>query len=111
MQDILDMARQLGQKIAQDSRTLNFKKAQQSLHSDPEADRLLKAYQEQAQKLQTLEKQGKPIEVADKHKLRDAELALGSNPNMQEYLRSQIEFLELMRKVREAVDKELGNLE
>jgi cell fate (sporulation/competence/biofilm development) regulator YlbF (YheA/YmcA/DUF963 family) len=111
MQDIIALARQLGQKIAQDPRTAEFKKAQQELKDNPQADALLKTYQEQAEKLQKLQQENKPIEVADKHKLRDAEIALGGNPAMQQFLRCQIEFLELMRKVKESIDSELQGVE
>ena len=107
MQELIDMASELGKKIAANQRTKTLKKAQQAAQDDSDAGKLLEEYQAQAQKLQTLQEQQKPIEPDDKRKLADLETKISANPALSELSRRQADFIELMRKVKQAIDAEL----
>jgi cell fate (sporulation/competence/biofilm development) regulator YlbF (YheA/YmcA/DUF963 family) len=107
MEKVIEMARQLGEKLARHERTLLLKQAQEAVNKDPVATELIKQYQEQAEKIQQLQEEQKPIEVEDKHKLREIEEKISTNNALKEMTRRQVDFVEMMRKVKEAIDKQL----
>ncbi len=69
MEDIIAHARELGKKIAAHPRCSEFMAAAKAVAEDLEAQKILKAYQDQARRVQELSTAGKPIEVDDKHRL------------------------------------------
>lgn len=107
MEKLLEMARELGRRIAAHERTVLLKKAQKKVHDDPMANELIRDYQDQAQKIRQLEHEQKPIEVADKHRLQEIEEKISVNANLKEMTKRQVDFVEMMRKVKEAIDKQL----
>ena len=107
MEHLIEMAKKLGEQIAAHERTALLQKAQQEINEDPEAIKLIEEYQQQAIKIQELEKQQKPIEVEDKHKLQELEQGISSNAKLVELTRRQVDFVEMMRKVKENIDGQL----
>ena len=57
MEQLIEKARELGKKIADHERTKALKKSQETALEDPDANKLLEEYQEQAQKMQALQEQ------------------------------------------------------
>jgi cell fate (sporulation/competence/biofilm development) regulator YlbF (YheA/YmcA/DUF963 family) len=107
MEQLIEMARRLGKKIAEHERTALLKKAQQQVNSDKDTAQLVEEYQKQVEKIHTLESQQKPVEVADKHKLTDIEQKISTNPQLTELTRRQADFVEMMRKIKESIDNAL----
>ena len=107
MEKLIEMAQELGRQIAANERTVLLKKAQKMVDEDREADNLVKEYQQQGQKIQKLEMEQKPIEVADKHALREIEQKISANESLKEMTKRQVEFVDLMRKIKQAIDEQL----
>lgn len=107
MADVLVLAERLGKELAQDERTQRLNAAQKALEADEEAKGLLGEYQKQAQKISELERDGKPIEVADKRALAAAEEKISLNEKLKALTRGQMEFVDMMRKVKETIDGQL----
>ena len=107
MADVLVLAERLGKELAQDERTRLLREAQKALAADDEAQALLTDYQKQADKITKLEREGKPIEVADKHALTAAEEKISLNDKLKELTRRQMDFVDVMRKVKETIDAQL----
>ena len=107
MADVLVLAERLGKELAQDQRTSNLKDAQKALEEDKEAQELMAEYQKQAVKMAELERDGKVIEVADKHAWAAAQEKISLNETLKELTRRQMDFVDMMRKVKEAIDKQL----
>jgi len=107
MDTVIELAKRLGKQLSAHERTAELKAAQQAADGDSEAGELVKSYQEQMQRITELEKGQKPIEVADKQKLRDLEEKISLNPALSDLTRRQVDFVEMMRKVKEAIDGEL----
>lgn len=102
--DIVKQARTLGETIAAHPRARSFIAAQDAIDGDADAQKLLGDYQRHVHHIQTLESQGKPIEVADKHKLRDLQGAMAGNDALKQLMRTQADYLELMNRVHEAME-------
>ena len=107
MEKILELASQLGKTIAQDQRTQKLNLAQKALDQDQDAQKLLKDYQDHAEIIRQLENGQKPIEVEDKHKLADLEQKISTNALIREMTRRQVDFVDIMRKVKETIDNEI----
>ena len=107
MEDLEKMAQQLGAKLAADERTILLKQAQKAAQEDPEAMKLMEEYKTQAEKIHQLETDGKPIEVTDKHALQTIEENISTNEKLKELTRRQMDFVDMMRKVKQAIDGQL----
>ncbi len=107
MEHLIELARRLGKQIAASERTELLKKAQGTLREDGQAGQLLEDYRVHVQKIQGLEKANKPVEVEDKRKLQELEGQIAANGVIGELTRRQADFVELMQKVKEAIDGEL----
>jgi len=107
MERLVEIAQQLGKKIAAHERTTLLKQAQKAVNDDPEAVEIVQNYQNQAQKIHQLEHENKPIEVADKHLLADLETKIGTHPKLTELTKRQVNFVEMMQKVKTAIDNQI----
>ncbi|MBN2211648.1 MAG: YlbF family regulator [Sedimentisphaerales bacterium] len=107
MESLIEMARRLGKHIAADDRTVQLKKARQVVDADSTAADLVNRYHEQISKIQRLEQEGKPVEVADKKVLQELETQISTHAALKELSRRQVDFVDLMRKIKQAIDNEL----
>lgn len=107
MEHLIELARRLGKQIAAHQRTDLLKKAQILLRDDAQARQLLEDYRQQVQHIHDLEKDNKPIEVEDKKKLQEIETRIAAEPALAELTRRQADFVEMMHKVKAAIDSEL----
>ena len=107
MEQLIEMAKRLGSRIVAHERTTLLRKSQKQVNDDTKALELIEAYQHQALKIHQLEEQQKPIEVEDKRKLQDLEQQIGTDAKLAELTRRQADFVEMMHKVKAAIDEQL----
>lgn len=105
MEEIIADAKALGKKIAAHPRTTAFMTAAKAVSDDRDAQNLLKAYQEQVERIHTLEAQGKPVEPDEKRKLVDREADLAGNARLKEMMKAQTDYMELMHRINSAIDE------
>lgn len=105
---IVAQARALGEAIAAHERTRAFLAAQEAVSRDEAARNLLNDHSRHVEHIHRLEEQGKPIEVADKHKLRDLQSAMASNAALKQLMKAQADYLELVNRVHQAMDAAMG---
>ena len=108
MDDIIAKARELGKMIGGNDRTKAFLTAAKAANEDKAAQEVMRAYQTQAEKMQRMEYEGKPIEPDDKRKLAESQVAVASNARLKELSRLQADYLELMNKVNDAIEESIG---
>lgn len=106
-EEILNAARALGKLITQHPATQKFQAAVKKLDSDVEAQRTLNDYSRHLSALAQKEAQGQPIEVEDKHRLDNLQSRVIRNPLLRDLQITQMDYLDLMRQVDEAM---LGDL-
>ncbi|MCH8962329.1 MAG: DUF1214 domain-containing protein [Bacteroidetes bacterium] len=107
MDHLIELAKRLGKQMASHENSQLLKQAQQNVDSDALAKELVESYQKQAQKITDLEEQQKPIEIEDKHQLSDLQQKIATHAGLAELTRRQVDFLDMMRKIRQAIDSEL----
>jgi len=103
MADVIKMAEDLGKEIAKDAATKRYIALQNELNADPQAQKLLEEYEQQAHRMAGLEAQGQPIEPEDKHKLSRLQADLSGNASVKKFMAAQVEYANPMRKVKQAV--------
>lgn len=110
MQEVIEQARRLGEMIAAHPRTKALKEMQQVLDKDEIASNLLRDYQKQIEHIHALERAGKPIEVSDKHALRDIEQKMANNETLKQINIREVDFVEMMNKVKSEIDGRIQDI-
>ena len=101
--NIIDKAVGLGKLIAASPVGTALLKARRELQADEQAHKILEAYQNQMQKIAQLEKDGKPIEPEDKHKLLELQQNVASHTTLKLWTIAQADFSQLMHEVNQAI--------
>ncbi len=109
MEKILELAKQLGQEIASTLIAQQYFDASKKLDEDKDAQDLIKQYEQQAQQLAMKERQAQPIEPQEKQKLSDLQTKIAENPTIKQWMQAQVEYVNLLRKVNEAVMAQMPN--
>jgi cell fate (sporulation/competence/biofilm development) regulator YlbF (YheA/YmcA/DUF963 family) len=108
--DLLAKARTLGQALAAEPCVQDYYAAQRAARQDQAAQKLLQDYQTHATHLRQLEREQKPVEVADKQRLRDFEQQMAGNESLKRLMRSQADYVDLMNRVNSEMDAPLAAL-
>ncbi len=101
--DIIDAATKLGHLIAEHAAAVKYAGVVKTLNEDIDAQRVLTDYQRHLVKLSEKESQGQPIEVDDKRRLEELHGKITSTPVLRDLQMSQMDYLDLMRKVNNAI--------
>ena len=102
-QDILKAATDLGELIGQHTAALRLQDAAKLLESDRDAQRAMVDFNRFMQEIQQKEATGQPIEVEEKHKIDALQKAVAQSLPLQNFQMAQMDYLDLMRQVDEAV--------
>ena len=111
MSQILSLAEQLGKDIAQSPQAVGLRAARAELNKQADLLQLLKDYQAQTEKIARAEHEGKPVEVADKHKLSDIHGKLVASEVFKRFTAAQVEYIDLLRKVNDVMRQNLLDTE
>ncbi len=105
MEEILELAAQLGKRIAADARGKQMAAAQSALEASMADRQLLADYEQQQQRIHSLEVAGKPIEPEDKRKLADLHGKVIASPVIKNLLKAQADYFELMTLVSHQIEE------
>jgi cell fate (sporulation/competence/biofilm development) regulator YlbF (YheA/YmcA/DUF963 family) len=102
-QEIVKAAQDLGKLIATHDAAKHFEQAMHTLEQDVEAQRALSDLNRLSEKIAQKEAQGQPIEVAEKRQMDQLRSKVIANAVLQQVQMAQMDYLDLMRKVDEAM--------
>ncbi|HUT57052.1 MAG TPA: YlbF family regulator [Phycisphaerae bacterium] len=111
MNEIIQIAERLGNAVAQSAQAASLRAARKAFDEQPDAEKLLADYQAQADKIAQLDSQAKPVEVEDKHKLQELHDKLVANELFKRLTAAQVEYVDLMRRVNNALRRALAETE
>jgi cell fate (sporulation/competence/biofilm development) regulator YlbF (YheA/YmcA/DUF963 family) len=103
--DLVNKARELGKQLSAHPRVKAFIAAQDALRKDGDAQRLMMEYREHMERMQVLEMERKPVEVADKRKVQELESRVAGNETLKTLMRAQADYFELMNSINGAIDE------
>ncbi len=106
-QQIMDEAEKLGQLVAQHPAIESYRKAQRAIAEDPEASRSLAEFDRQLENLARQEQSGMGITDAQRQQLESLQSRIVSNIKVKAMNMAQVEFMDLLRKVTQTVQRPL----
>jgi len=111
MRHIIELAERLGKLISDSPQAEALRKARKAVNDEPDIAQALKDFRAQSDKIARLEAEQKPVEVDDKRKLRELHDKLVASGPFKALSAAQVEYVDLMRKVNEALQKQLSEVE
>jgi len=106
-QQILAEADKLGQLVAQHPAVEKYKQAQKAVADDAEANRAMMEFERQLDTLGRQEAAGMPITDAQRQQLEAVQSRIVSNIKVKALNMAQVEFVDLLRKVNQAVQSKV----
>ncbi len=103
MDDILEQARRLGQRIRKHPYYRRLREADAKVREDPEATKALEAYNQTATAIQEKEQKGEPVEVEEKRNLDTLRDTVVANETVKAFSQAQADYADLMRRMNEAI--------
>ena len=108
-QQILDAASKLADLVAQHPAIENYRKAQKALADDPDASRSMSEFNRTLETLARQEAQGMPVTDAQRTQLESLQSRIVSNIKVKALNMAQVEFIDLLRKVNQAMLSKVGD--
>ena len=107
MEEALAAAAELGKQIAQDEAFRRLRAAEDAVQGDAASQKILEEFDRRRRKIEDLERARKPVEPEDKREMIRLSDAVHSAPKLQELVRAQADYMELMNKVNKAIQQAL----
>lgn len=111
MAAIIELAERLGKLIADSPEAAALRAAREEMSKHPDVGQMLEDFGAHQDKLAKLQGEGKPIEVDDKHKLQELHGKLVGSEVFKKLTAAQVDYVDLMRKVNEAIGRHLAATE
>lgn len=111
MEQIIELAERLGKAISGSPQAGKLREAREALNGEDGTPQLLDDFRAQQERMAKLEAENKPIEVEDKHKLQSLHEKLIASAAFKNMAAAQMEYVDLMRKVNEALSRQLAPTE
>lgn len=108
---VLEMAKRLGRSVAESPAAAAMRAARKEMEGQADLKQAIEEYQKQAGKIARLEREGKPVEVEEKRRLRDLNEKLVASDVFKRYTAAQVDYIDLMRKVNDTIRRELAEIE
>jgi len=107
-QQIMDEAEKLGQLVAQHPAVERYKQAQKAVSDDAEASRLMGDFERTLSKLDQQAQAGLPITDAQRDQIEALQSKIVSHIKVKALNMAQVEFVDLLRKVTQTIQKPLA---
>ncbi len=107
MNEILELASKLGRAIADSPQFAALKECELKARTDKQIQELTASYEAQMRRIAELESKQAPIEPEDKKMLTDLRDRVHASPRLQELLRVQADYTELLNKVNDEINSAL----
>jgi cell fate (sporulation/competence/biofilm development) regulator YlbF (YheA/YmcA/DUF963 family) len=107
MTQILADAEKLGQLVAQHPAVEKYKQAQKAVADDSEANRAMADFERMLESLARQEQSGMSVTDAQRSSLESLQSRIVSNIKVKALNRAQVEFIDLLRKVNQAIQSKV----
>lgn len=107
MDEILEVARKLGEAVARSERYGTLRAASEAMQADDAAMKLRADYDAVVTSIQESLAEGRPVEPEDKRREAQLREQVTRTPCIVAVLRAQADFHELMNRVNDAIQKQI----
>ena len=104
---IIELANRLGRAIAAAPATKALHEARKAMEAEENTTQLLNEFRVQSEKIDRLERENKPVEVEDKHRLQELQQKLMASEAFKKFTAAQVDYVDLMRKVNHAIQGQI----
>jgi cell fate (sporulation/competence/biofilm development) regulator YlbF (YheA/YmcA/DUF963 family) len=104
---IIELANRLGRAISESPATVALREARKAMDAEENVSQLLTDFREHSEKVESLARENKPIEVEDKHRLQELQQKLMASEAFKQFTAAQVEYVDLMRKVNQAIQSHI----
>ena len=109
-EQVLTSARALGKEIASLDAARRMQEAIKSLQQDTSAQRAMADLNRAAAAIEQKAATGRPIEIEDKRRIETLRNAVITHPVLIRFQSARMDFLDLMRRIDEALAQETGGM-
>ena len=106
--ELTEAARKVGELLADHDAVKNLTAASKAFQEDTATQRALLDFNRGLQELSKKEQSGQPIEVADKHRLRDLQDAVVTSPLLARMQTAQMDYFDTLRKIDATIQEAAG---
>jgi cell fate (sporulation/competence/biofilm development) regulator YlbF (YheA/YmcA/DUF963 family) len=103
MEKIFDLAKDLGEELANHPIGKRYQDARTAMDADPAARQLIQDYEQAAVRVEQKGRQGRPIEPEEKRTLSDLQGKIARNESVKKWMEAQVEYLNLLRQINDLV--------
>lgn len=103
MEEILTQADALGDAIKNSDRFAKLSELELKVHQTPETKKILDDFMAKTHEIRQKEQNLQPVDVAEKRELSALEEAFRKDELLQEFIRAQADYAELINKVNERI--------
>ena len=107
MEKALAAAAELGRQLAQEEAFLRLRAAESAVQGDAAAQKTLEDLQRQRRKIESLESARQPVEPEEKRELLRLTDAAHGDPKLQELVRAQADYMEMMNRINQTIQRAL----
>ncbi|MEE9404584.1 MAG: YlbF family regulator [Algisphaera sp.] len=100
---VIEAAARLGELLAAHPKVAAFEAIVKKLEADTDAQRLVTDLRRHQQTMAEKDRAGQPIEVSDKHKMRDLQAGAAGNALLREMQTVEMDYVDLMRQVDQKI--------
>ncbi|MCL6639442.1 MAG: YlbF family regulator [Firmicutes bacterium] len=105
---VIDKAKELGEEIANSNELREMREAELMMMQDPEAQAIIKAFNEKRDLFRTLQEQGRELTAAQKAQAEELEDKMLDNPYIFNFFKAQQNFEKLLEQINSIIDSAIG---
>lgn len=110
IEELVKKASELGKALAAHPAVQAHFAAQRAVRQNKETQKLLQDYHAQLDRIRQLEDEQKPVEVSDKHLLKEYEGRMAGNEALKTLMRTQADYMAVMTRVNQAMEAPVAAL-
>lgn len=109
MISILKKAKELGDEIASSKELEEMKSAQLAVMQDPEAQAIVKEFQEKQKTFYLIQQQGHELTESQKKEVEELEQKMTNNPLIARYIKTQQRFEKLLEEINNIIAQSISD--
>lgn len=105
---VLDKARELGMELSISTELINMREAEAMMLQNPEAQEIIKDFNEKQKTFQMIQSQGHPLTEGQKKEAEDLEKKMLDNPYIYNFFKAQQTFEKILEGINNIIGEAIG---
>lgn len=105
---VLDKARELGVELSSSKELLNMRESEAMMLQNPEAQAIIKEFNDKQRTFQMIQSQGHPLTESQKKEAEDLEKRMLDNPYIYNFFKAQQTFEKILEEINSIIGEAIG---